>query len=268
MSSSVQDWIVRLKEILVHAHDESKAPGIRSYMKTTLPVLGLSVPSLRHLVRVHCMHCETRSSWTNSEILECVWLLWDSEHWTYRSAALEFADYHMNKLQESPNETLDVLERCLMQCEGWTHTDQLGTKLLPALLFVHPSEQSRIQQWRTAESKWVRRAALLWQIPKLRKGEGDLQLLASIIEQYKDDKDFFIQKAIGWTLREAAKGHQDWVIEYVLAHEEIMSNLAQKEALKNVKPSKLTNKRRKAEQPAAQPKRRRAASSRQDVPLK
>jgi 3-methyladenine DNA glycosylase AlkD len=251
--SEVEGWVQQLKERIQAAEDPLKAAPIKAYMKTELPVLGVTVPVLRTAVKAHV---KQRSGWTSEEVLQAVWMLWDCNHWTFRSAALEVAACKIAELNKVPAATLDMFERCLNQCEGWAHTDQLATQLLPAVLFQHPGEQARIQAWRTSDSKWVRRAALLWQIPELRKGRGDLALVAEIAQQYKDDSNFFIQKAIGWTLREAAKGHRNWVIQYVAENEHSMSTLAKREALKNVggysKQTKQTTKRTKKANKRAQ----------------
>lgn len=224
-------WVQQLKQRVQAAEDPLKSAPMKAYMKTELPVLGVTVPVLRTTVKAHV---KQRSGWTSEEVRQAVWMLWDCNHWTFRSAALEVAACKIAELSKTPTETLDVFERCLSQCEGWAHTDQLATQLVPPVFLQHPDEQARIQTWRTSESKWVRRAALLWQIPELRKGRGNLALVTELAQQYKDDNDFFIQKAIGWTLREAAKGHRNWVIQYVADNEASMSTLAKREALKNV----------------------------------
>jgi 3-methyladenine DNA glycosylase AlkD len=48
------------------------------------------------------------------------------------------------------------------------------------------------------------------------------------------DPEFFIRKAIGWALREYAKTAPEWVADFVAGHEESISPLSRREALKNL----------------------------------
>jgi 3-methyladenine DNA glycosylase AlkD len=64
------------------------------------------------------------------------------------------------------------------------------------------------------------------------KLKTDLKTLSHQIIRFKGNKEFFIQKAIGWSLREYAKTDPNWVKEFV-ANQEI-SGLAKREALKHL----------------------------------
>ncbi len=50
-----------------------------------------------------------------------------------------------------------------------------------------------------------------------------------------DEQEFFLRKAIGWTLREYSKSRSDVVIDYVEKHSQRLSNLSKREALKILK---------------------------------
>ena len=66
------------------------------------------------------------------------------------------------------------------------------------------------------------------------KDRTDLPLLAAAVEANLDDRDFFLRKAIGWALRQYAWTDPDWVRAYVAAHEDRLSALSRREALKNI----------------------------------
>jgi 3-methyladenine DNA glycosylase AlkD len=59
-------------------------------------------------------------------------------------------------------------------------------------------------------------------------------LLEETILLLAHEKEFFIRKAIGWVLREYSKTNPDYVIEFVAMHNEQLSTLSKKEALKVV----------------------------------
>jgi 3-methyladenine DNA glycosylase AlkD len=58
-------------------------------------------------------------------------------------------------------------------------------------------------------------------------------LLQHFIGKFKHEKEFFIQKAIGWSLREVSKWNPNWTAEIVCS--ENLMGLARREALKYVR---------------------------------
>ena len=49
-----------------------------------------------------------------------------------------------------------------------------------------------------------------------------------------DSKEFFINKAIGWSLRDYSKTNSDWVRDFIERHRANMANLSIKEASKYI----------------------------------
>ena len=79
-----------------------------------------------------------------------------------------------------------------------------------------------------SDNIWLQRTFLIFQLKY--KEEININLLTDYILQLKDTKEFFINKAIGWILREYTRTNPEWVIDFVNKHE--LSNLSKREALK------------------------------------
>jgi 3-methyladenine DNA glycosylase AlkD len=94
-----------------------------------------------------------------------------------------------------------------------------------------------IGRWRKSDNIWLRRTTLLFQFPN--KKNTDEALLFALINENLDSKEFFIQKAIGWALREYSKSNADAVINFV-AHTKLPS-LSHREALKGLQNQELLN---------------------------
>jgi 3-methyladenine DNA glycosylase AlkD len=75
---------------------------------------------------------------------------------------------------------------------------------------------------------WKRRGAIIAQL--LAREQTDLELLWACIEPNRRDGEFFVRKAIGWSLRELSKTDAEAVLRYVDTHE--LSPLSRREALK------------------------------------
>lgn len=58
----------------------------------------------------------------------------------------------------------------------------------------------------------------------------DTEMLTEAIETDQYTNEFFLQKAIGWALRNYSKVNPGWVGDFIATHE--LSNLAQREASK------------------------------------
>ncbi len=77
---------------------------------------------------------------------------------------------------------------------------------------------------------WLNRSAILFQLGYKEKTNFDL--LKLVCEKHKTSSEFFIQKAIGWSLREYAKINPEAVKNFVTATN--LKKLSEKEALKNL----------------------------------
>jgi 3-methyladenine DNA glycosylase AlkD len=77
---------------------------------------------------------------------------------------------------------------------------------------------------------WLQRTAILFQLGY--KKNTDLKILSNYIERLLGSREFFINKAIGWILREYSKTDATWVIRYVKENENKLANLSKREALK------------------------------------
>ena len=64
---------------------------------------------------------------------------------------------------------------------------------------------------------WYRRSAILYQLKY--KDQTDLEILRNNILICAKEKEFFIEKAIGWILREYSKSDPEWVTSFINENE-------------------------------------------------
>jgi 3-methyladenine DNA glycosylase AlkD len=77
---------------------------------------------------------------------------------------------------------------------------------------------------------WLQRVCLVFQLNY--KGKTDRDLLANVIIPLAGSKEFFIQKAIGWALRQFARYDADWVRDFVATNN--LAPLSKREAMKHI----------------------------------
>jgi 3-methyladenine DNA glycosylase AlkD len=93
-----------------------------------------------------------------------------------------------------------------------------------------------MRAWAGDGNLWVRRAAILSQLSS--RDLTDRQLLLDCINPNLDDREFFIRKAIGWSLRQYAQSGAtaaDWVRRSVDELGPRLSPLSRREALKHLR---------------------------------
>ena len=92
-----------------------------------------------------------------------------------------------------------------------------------------------IQKWISSNNIWLQRSSILFQLKY--KETLNTQLLTKIILPLSNTKEFFINKSIGWILREYSKTNKDWVLDFVEKNK--LSNLSIREALKHINKTQI-----------------------------
>ena len=102
---------------------------------------------------------------------------------------------------------------------NWAHTDVLSGKALSHFITNKIVEIESLKKWNDSESKWKRRSVPVILIDVL-KMDLPLKKLFQIIEPLMLDSDKFVQKGLGWFLREAWKIHPGETEEFLLKWKE------------------------------------------------
>ena len=80
-------------------------------------------------------------------------------------------------------------------------------------------------EWSTDEDFWMRRIAIDHQL--CRKERTNTELLEKILVNNFGSSEFFINKAIGWSLRDYSKTNQDWVRNFVESIHNVYNHIQQ-----------------------------------------
>ena len=205
------------------AADPERAAGQQAYMKSAMPFLGVRVPNARRIALRH-----VRGIHDAQLLLRTSRVLWNEARFREeRYAAL--AVLAARPLKGDPD-LVPHIEHVVRTGQWWDFTDEVAHRVAD-LLDAHPTETAYlVRTWSGDDDLWMRRLAVIAQLG--RRERLDRTLLADVIEANQDDPEFFIRKAIGWALRDAARAHSDWVRTFVDTHE--LSPLSRREALKHL----------------------------------
>jgi 3-methyladenine DNA glycosylase AlkD len=100
---------------------------------------------------------------------------------------------------------------------NWATTDAMCGVLIGPLLLQRPELRPRLRAWSGDRNMWVRRASIVGLIQCARRGES-LDLVYGIARRLHADGEDLIQKAVGWSLREAGKTDMPRLERYLRAN--------------------------------------------------
>lgn len=211
---------------LERIRDAERAPAMEAYMKNRFVFLGVSAGPRKNIFNAF------KKDWA----LLSANARWDfiNECWQHEARELQYiatdallSDYK-KKLTVSD---LPKIEFLLTQKPWWDTIDLLVSHIVGHYAKNFPQEFSKTAaEWESTTNFWLHRSLLIHQL-KFRK-ETNLELLQYYIQCFKGNKEFFVQKAIGWALREVSKWNPEWVRAVVVS--ENLQGLAKREALKYV----------------------------------
>jgi 3-methyladenine DNA glycosylase AlkD len=212
------------------AGDPVKAPAMQAYMKSPLPYHGVASPQARVIFReVLAVHpLPDRESWLATALA-----LWDEathrEEWYAALAVVRSSRYAAHR----DTRALGLYRHFLTTGAWWDVVDDVAIHLVGPLLIEDPNSVAPVlREWATDDNRWLRRTAVIAQVGA--KDRTDTDLLSHVIEANLEDRDFFLRKAIGWALRQHARTDPDWVRAFVAAHDDRISKLSSREALKHL----------------------------------
>ncbi|WP_448904811.1 DNA alkylation repair protein [Gemella sp.] len=120
----------------------------------------------------------------------------------------------------------------LIVTKSWWDTVDLLAKVVGSLVIRIEGYDQIMLEWSKDSNIWLRRVAILYQLSL--KDKVDKQILDKILVNNLDDNEFFINKAIGWALRDYSKFDPEWVREFIKKNKDNMANLSIREASKYI----------------------------------
>ncbi len=213
----VEDIFQGLKEV---ANPED-AIHMKAYMKDQFEFLGVKTPVRRKLSKVF---------FKKNSSLAIDWKFihqaWDNP---YREMQYVVLDYLQLKQKALTPSDLPKIKK-LAQTKPWWDTIDFLCRSVGFICLHYPETKKFVLEWSRDEDFWLRRIAIEHQL--LQKEETAVQLLEQILINNLNQTEFFINKAIGWALRDYSKTNPDWVLEFIEKYKDKLSKLSIKEGSK------------------------------------
>jgi len=230
------DLIDAVRRELAQAGDPERARGQQAYMKSAMPFRGVTLPQLRATLRPVLDDPAYRLAGPD-EWEPTIRGLWDGARFREeRYAALALSGHRFYRQWALDREAMPLYRYLVESGAWWDFVDDIASHRVGPVLRAHPeTESDRMRSWASADSMWLRRAAILSQLSS--SAETDRHLLLDCITPNLGDNEFFIRKAVGWSLRQYARSGPtaaDWVRRSVEELGPRLSPLSRREALKHL----------------------------------
>lgn len=207
--------------ILEAATVPEKIPDMEAYMKNKFSFLGVQKPILKKIEREFFKPFKKNPiDWAFVE--EC----WQQPYREFQYIAMDYLD---KKKKELRPEDFPKLKQLAQTKSWWDSIDQLDL-IIGEITFHYPETKQVMLEWSKDQDFWLRRIAIDNQL--MRKEKTDTDLLEKVILNNLGQSEFFINKAIGWSLRNYSKVNPDWVGAFIDRYREQLSPLSIREGSK------------------------------------
>lgn len=216
-------YLADIKKMYEKASDENAAVAMRKYMKDNFNFFGISSPERKEIYKVFF---KKNGLPILTHLPEIVSELWEMPEREYQYFGMTLVEKMKKNFQK---ENIHIFENMIIEKSWWDTVDFIAANIAGPFFRKYPEmTESRTKIWMSSNNMWLQRSVLLFQLKYRYK--IDENLLYKTIDTLKDSKEFFIQKAIGWALREYSKTYPERVISFVKTTE--LASLSQREALK------------------------------------
>lgn len=213
--------------------DPTKAAEMQAYHKVPRVYLGATVPQIEDLTD------RWRAELTLDDRIALAADLWETNIHEARLAAAKL----LTQARIRPDEAAwKLITSWVPDFDGWAladHASIAGQKRLVA----DPSRLDAVETWVTSPHMWTRRAALVMTLPWTKQNfpkEQDLAIRARVLgwcAALAPDRDWFIQKAVAWWVRDLSKHDAEAAQAFLAAHGETLKPFARKEAARHLTPA-------------------------------
>lgn len=216
--------IERLRELLENHRDEVRSEKMAAYMKDNFKFYGIPSPDRKKITK----------DFIKEEKLSKV-IDWDFLYQCYEEDEREChyiaIDILIAMRKHLTYEDIDKILPFIKNQQWWDTIDALDA-VIGGIGLVDERVFDLMIQWSQDDDMWFRRLAIDFQLAY--KDQTNTDVLETIILNNLGSTEFFINKAIGWSLREYSKVNPEWVKDFIRRHHGSMSPLSIREASKYI----------------------------------
>lgn len=212
----------KLYEEMIRHKNEEQAQKMSKYMLNKFEYIGIKTPKRRKIFKNFFKEYKNEEKIDWEFVNKC----WENK---YREFQYIAADYLKNMKDKLTIDDIPKFKQLILKKSWWDTIDNLDMTI-GALALKDSNVNKILLEWSLDENIWLKRIAIDHQL--LRKEKTNTELLEKILKNNLGQTEFFINKAIGWALRDYSKTNPEWVKNFIEKNRENMAKLSIKEASK------------------------------------
>lgn len=219
----MKSFITTLEREFKRNSNTEIAAGQKAYMRNLFEFFGIKAPIRQSIQKPFLVKAYLPPK---SDLEELVKSLWNQPEREFQLFAQELVSKYT---KEFDMEDLPLLEYMVTHKSWWDTVDFIAVNLIGAYFRFYPDKIGpTIEKWLSSNNIWLQRCCLLYQLKG--KDKMDTNQLEYVVQNLLGSKEFFINKAIGWVLREYSKTNPKWVVHFVTHNP--LAPLSKREALR------------------------------------
>ena len=212
----------KLYEETIRHKNEEQARQMSKYMLNKFEYIGIKTPERRKIFKNFFKEYKNEEKIDWEFVNKC----WENKNREFQYIA---ADYLKNMKDKLTRDDIPKLKQLILKKSWWDTIDNLDMTI-GALALKDSNVNKILLEWSLDENIWLRRIAIDHQL--LRKEKTNTELLEKVLENNLEQAEFFINKSIGWALRDYSKTNPEWVKNFIEKNKEKMAKLSIREASK------------------------------------
>jgi 3-methyladenine DNA glycosylase AlkD len=203
----LQTYYVHIRDSFRAQGKPEVAQGQMAYMRNQFDYFGLKMPAWTTLTKE--IHRELGVP-DGQDLIDLARLCYDDDHREMQYFAIETVQ---KMLKKQPPEFINFLEELILEKSWWDTVDWIA-KLVGMHFQRYPDLIKPVtERWMASGELWLQRVCLIFQLRY--KEHTDSELLFKYIRQLAGSKEFFLQKAAGWALRQYSKTKPEAVLIFL-----------------------------------------------------
>jgi 3-methyladenine DNA glycosylase AlkD len=219
-------YLKPFQDLLEANANAENAVAMKAYMKGRFEFYGIKSPERRELQKQFL----SEYGWPKPFDQTVFRALWKANQREFQHFGL---DILRKQAKQASEEDLALIEELIITKSWWDTVDGLASWICGPYFLKFPEKMKPVTDaWTVSENMWLRRTSIIFQLGY--KQRTDVAILVDHIEKNLGSKEFFINKAIGWALREYAKTDAKFVRDYVERMNGKLHTLSVREAVKHL----------------------------------
>ena len=199
------DKYLEIKKLFEQNEDKENAIAMAKYMRNLFEFYGLATPKRKKLYKDFLKE-EKKNKKVDWEFLDKCYL--DS----HREFQYLVSDYLITMNDYLTYGDIPKIKKYVKTKQWWDTIDFLD-RVIGEIGLKDSRVDDLMLEWSCDNDFWVRRVAIDHQL--CRKEKTNTELLEKILVNNFGRDEFFINKAIGWALRDYSKTNPLWVREFI-----------------------------------------------------